>query len=119
MRVIQVLREAIELLVSFSFHPESIEGFKKNNIFVELAGIAESLALLIKFFYNCATAENLDPYFKDTALLKMLISATTRRCDEPLISMIILMKLTNNPGCATTIAPSPIFTPETLRAMFV
>jgi hypothetical protein len=122
MRVLQVLREAIELLFSFSFHPESIEEFKKNNIFVELAALAGTVELrapLIKFFYKCATAENLDAYFRDTALLDMLISATTSRCDERLLSLVILMKLSNDPGCAATIAKSAIFTPDTLHTMFV
>jgi hypothetical protein len=66
--IIATFREAVELLYSFSFHPETIAEFKKSDVFSALAALAsiqEIRTPMIKFFYKCATTENLDEFFRD------------------------------------------------------
>jgi hypothetical protein len=87
-RALAVIREAIELLYSFSFHNETIAEFKKLKIFGILASfttIAELRMPMIKFFYKCSTVESLDEYFRNDDLLKMLITASASSAEDRLL----------------------------------
>jgi hypothetical protein len=120
--IVSTFREAVELLYSFSFHPESIAEFKKCEVFSTLAGLSalqEIRAPMIKFFYKCAMAENLDEYFRNTELLNLLIATTTVRCDERTIALVILAKLSADREIASVISQSDIFSADHLRLMFV
>ena len=121
-KAIMVLKEGIELLYSFSFHQETLEEIKKWNIFGILAPmvkIPELRGQMIKFFYKCSTYEGSDEAFRNAELLNMLISATTTKCEERMIALVILSKISVDKECAQTIAKSSVFTVENLRGMFV
>ncbi|OHT00783.1 hypothetical protein TRFO_07762 [Tritrichomonas foetus] len=116
-----VLRESLELLFTFSFHKECITEFKNQELLPALArfsSVNEIRSPLIKFFYNCTSAENSDALFRDPAILNALISATTANCEERMISLVILMKLSCDKECAQTIAQSSVFTTSNLKNMF-
>jgi uncharacterized protein YneF (UPF0154 family) len=121
-RALAVIREAIELLYTFSFHAETIAEFKKFKIFAMLASftaVPELRMPMIKFFYKCSTLENLDEYFRDSDLLKMLITASASAAEDRLLALIVLGKLSVDKECAKTIATSPSFTSDNVRSMFV
>jgi hypothetical protein len=120
-QVTKALVEAIELLYSFSFHQETLEDFKKLDVFAKLANftrIPELRSPMIKFFYRCSTMENLDEFFPNPEILNMLIAATTSACEERVISLIVLSKLSLDKECAKAIANSSSFTAENMKAMF-
>ena len=121
-KAVQVLREGIELLYSFSFHQETLDEIKKWNIFGLLAPMVkmpEVRGQMIKFFYKCSTYEGSDEAFRNADLLNMLIAATTMKCEERMIALVILSKISMDKECAQTIAKSSVFTVENLRGMFV
>lgn len=114
-----VLREAVELLFTFSFHSECLKEFEEQKLFSSLsrfANITEIRSPLIKFFYNCSK-ENSDALFRDPAIINALINATTTNCEERFISLVILMKLSMDKECSATIVNSPVFTPANLKNM--
>lgn len=121
-KTVMVLREGIELLYCFSFHQETLEEIKKWKIFDLLAPMvkmSEVRGQMIKFFYKCSTYEGSDEAFRNEELLNMLIAATTTKCDERMIALTILSKISVDKQCAETIAKSSVFTVENLRGMFV
>jgi hypothetical protein len=121
-RGLLVVREAIELLFSFSFHEETAECFRTHHIFAALSSftkVPEVRGPLIKLFYKVASVEGLDEDFRNEELLNMLISATTVQCEERMVALAILTKLSMDRSCAAQIAASDVFTPENLRSIFV
>ena len=117
-----VLKEAIELLFAFSFHKECLEEFKNQNVFsaiAKFASINEIRSPLIKFFYNCSSYENSDALFRDPAIINTLIGASSSQCEERLISLVILMKMSSDKECSQILAKSSVFTSGNLKSMFV
>lgn len=117
-----VLREGIELLYTFSFHTETIDVFKSAGVFEGIAKFVSYTELrpqLIRMFYKCSIAEGSDEAFRNKDLLNMLITASTTDCEERLIALVVLMKLSLDRECALTISTSPILTSENLKIMFV
>lgn len=116
-----VLHEAVELLFTFSFHPECLPEFEKQELLPSLtrfSNMTEIRSPLIKFFYNCSK-EDSDSLFRDPRIMDALISATTTNCEERLIALTILMKLSMDKECAETISKSSVFTTANIRNMFV
>lgn len=116
-----VLREGIELLYAFSYHPETMPEFKNSNVFDGLAKLVEIPELrgqMIRLFYKLSIAEGSDESFRNEKLLNMLIVSTTIDSEERLIALVVLMKLSMDKECAMTIAKSPVFTAESLKNMF-
>jgi hypothetical protein len=119
---VTVLREAIELLYAFAFHFEAIDTLSGSGIFEgigKLVEIPELRSQLIRMFYKCSVADGNDEAFRNENILNLLVSASTTDCEERLISLIVLSKLSLDKECASTIARSPLFTPENLVKMFV
>ena len=119
---VAVLREGIELLYTFSFHPETVETFKSSGVFdgiAKLVSIQELRPQLIRMFYKCSVAEGSDEAFRNKELLNMLIASSTTDSDERIIALVVLMKLSLDKECAMTISSSHVFTPENLKNMFV
>jgi hypothetical protein len=118
---VTVLREAIELLYAFAFHFEAIETLSGSGIFEgigRLVDIPELRSQLIRMFYKCSVADGNDEAFRNENILNLLISASTTDCEERLISLIVLSKLSLDKEIAGTIARSPLFTTENLIRMF-
>lgn len=119
---IGVLREGIELLYTFSFHTETIDVFKSAGVFegiATLVGYTELRPQLIRMFYKCSIAEGSDEAFRNKDLLNMLITASTTDCEEKVIALVVLMKLSLDRECALTISTSSLLTSENLKIMFV
>lgn len=119
---ISVLREGVELLYTLSFHAETIESFKSAGVFegiAKLVGIPDLRPQLIRMFYKCSVAEGSYEAFRNKDLLNMLIESATSQCDERLIALVVLMKLSQDKECALTISNSTVFTTENLKNMFV
>lgn len=121
-KIIGILKEGIELLFTFSFHSETIDEMKSKGVFESLSKlckIGELRNQMVKFFYNCSQAEDSDEAFRNEDLLNLLIASTTSNCEERMIALVILMKLSMDKECALTIAKSPVFTTQNLKTMFV
>jgi hypothetical protein len=119
---ITVLREAVELLYAFAFHFDAIETLKGSGVFEgigKLVDIPELRSQLIRMFYKCSVADGNDEAFRNENILNLLITASTTECEERMISLVVLSKLSLDRECSATIAKSPIFTADNLRNMFI
>jgi hypothetical protein len=118
---IAVLREGLELLHVFAFHAEAIAIVKQDSIFeglTPLVDIPELRSQLIRIFYRCSVGETSDEVFRRDKVVNMLITATTIDCDERMVALIILSKLSLDREISLSIGKSPLFTPENLKGMF-
>jgi hypothetical protein len=117
-----VLRESLELIHAFSFHSEAIEVIKQDFIFEgmsTLVDIPELRSQLIRIFYCCSIGETSDEVFRRDKVVNMLIMATTVDCDERMVSLIILSKLSLDREISLAIGKSQLFNAENLKTMFV
>jgi hypothetical protein len=121
-RRIGVLREGIELLYAFSFHSEAIPVIKRPEIFEPMSTLVDFPELrpqLVRIFYKCSIGEGTDDVFRNEKLLNMLILSTTIVCDERMIALIVLSKLSLDKECSLMIARSPLFTTDNIKSMFL
>jgi hypothetical protein len=114
------VREAIELLYAFSFHPEATDCIRESGAIVEaakLSGADELNCPLIKLLFRCAGDS--EEVFRNEELINMLILATTKEWQERILALMILSKFSLDRIISMQIARSPLFTTERLRQMFV
>jgi hypothetical protein len=119
-RQIWVLREGLELVLTFAFHQEIIPVLDTSGLFVGLATLANILELrspLVRLLYQCFALGNARPPPALINCLDILITTATTACQEQGMSRVVLAKLSLDGEFAGKIAQSPLFTPENLRSI--
>jgi hypothetical protein len=119
---VSVVREGLEILYAFSFHPEAVPVIKQDNIFAMISNFVEVPELrpqLIRLFYCVSGGDGSDEVFRRDAVVNMLIMAATNQSDYRVAALVILSKLSLDREISLSVAKSPIFTAENLKGMFV
>ena len=121
-KIVTVLKEALELLYTFSFHPEVIPNFKDSGVFdnfAKLSDLPELRSSLTRLIYQCTLSTDKFDYFRNNTLLDLLIYSATNEGPDHVISLVVLMRLSQDKECSQLIAQSPVFTKENVRTMFI
>jgi hypothetical protein len=119
---VAVSRESLELLHVFSLHSEALGVIKQDAIFEGISTLVDLVELrspLIRIFYRCSLSGGHDEVFRREKVITMLIVATTLDCNERMVALIILSKLSLDREISLSIARSALFTTENLKGMFV
>ena len=122
MMMAPVYKEALDLLFQFSHHPEIIEELNDKKIFdnmENLCAISSIRGSLLNLFYQVSIQDGSMSLFKKDYIFNMLILSALDNCNERLVALVVLMKLTADKEIAAKISNSPVFTKENVKSMFI
>jgi hypothetical protein len=118
---VTVIREALELLLTFSLHPETIDQFRIDILpsLVSLAPLSELHPQIIRLFYQYYVVNDVSDPVRSDSLIHILTCAATAQSGERRLAIMVLAQLSQDRDTALIIGQSPCFTSETLRTMVV
>lgn len=117
-----IIQESCDLLFLFGQYPETISSFKEYKVFESLCNFTEIPSVvesLLNLFYQISQQNNSNELFKQGKILNMLIRSASTPSPSRTVSLIILMKLTQDPQVNEQISKSTIFSAQNVKSMFV